>query len=111
KALNILDTLEKFYKSHAIMDEVYFKKAAIYVKKQDYQTALQLYQQIVKSYPSDILADDALYEMAEIYQFVLKDNAKAMEAYEKIMMEYKSSLYVAEARKRYRQLRGDKIVQ
>lgn len=111
KALNILDTLERFYKSHAIMDEVYFKKAAIYVKKQDYQTALQLYQQIVKSYPSDILADDALYEMAEIYQFVLKDIAKAMETYEKIMMDYKSSLYVAEARKRYRQLRGDKVVQ
>ncbi len=110
-ALTILDTLEQFYKSHSIMDEVYFKKAEIAMKKQDYPTALQLYQKIVKDYSTDILADDALYQVAEIYQFIMKDTAKAMEAYEKIMMDYKSSLYVAEARKRYRQLRGDKTVQ
>lgn len=111
KALSISDTLELFYKSHSIMDEVYFKKAEIYIKKQDYQKALQLYQQIVKSFPSDILADDALFQMGEIYQFILKDNAKAMETYEKILLEYKSSLFIPEARKRYRQLRGDKVVQ
>lgn len=111
KALTILDTLEMFYKSHSLMDEVYFKKAAIQIKKQDYNAALQLYQKIIKEHPTDILADDALYQTAEIYQFILKDNAKAMEAYEKIILEYKSSLFVPEARKRYRQLRGDKVVQ
>jgi hypothetical protein len=37
----------------------------------------------------------------------LLDKTTAVEAYKKLLIEYKSSLYGAEARKRIRLLRGD----
>jgi outer membrane protein assembly factor BamD (BamD/ComL family) len=37
------------------------------------------------------------------------DTAKAMELYEKLIIDYPGSLYVIEARKRFRALRGDTI--
>jgi outer membrane protein assembly factor BamD (BamD/ComL family) len=37
----------------------------------------------------------------------LKDNAKAQELYNQVLTKYPGSIYVAEARKRFRKLRGD----
>ena len=55
----------------------------------------------------DILADDALFHLAELYDIQLKDAATAQSLYERLLTEYPGSLYVVEARKRFRQLRGD----
>lgn len=62
-----------------------------------------------KSYATDILADDALFALAELNdsQFGKKD--KAMEHYQNLLIKYPGSLYVVEARKRYRKLRGDLV--
>jgi tetratricopeptide (TPR) repeat protein len=109
KADKTLDTLISMFTYHPILDEVYFKKAEIALKKADYTLALQHYETILKNYPTDILADDALFRMGDIYERKLDDIAKAMECYQRIMLEYSGSMYVIEARKRYRQLRGDKV--
>lgn len=109
RADKILDTLIAMFTYHPILDEVYFKKAEIALKKADYNLALQQYEKILKNYPTDILADDALFRMGDIYERKLDDTAKAMECYQRIMLEYPGSMYVIEARKRYRQLRGDKV--
>jgi translation initiation factor IF-1 len=55
------------------------------------------------------LADDALYLQAKMYDVILEDKEKAMELYEKILLEHNSSIFAAEARKRFRILRGDNI--
>ena len=60
-------------------------------------------------YPLDILADDALFMMANLYQDKLGNEEKAMELYERMLTEYQGSLYVVESRKRFRSLRGDKL--
>ncbi len=79
------------------------------MKKQHPDTAIKLYQDIVDKYPEDILADDALYRMATIYENILNDKEKAKAAYEKLIDKYPASLFVADARKHYRVLRGDFI--
>jgi len=58
-------------------------------------------------YSFDILADDATYKLALIYEEDKKDKVKAMELYQKLMTSYQGSTYVVEARKKYRLLRGD----
>ena len=55
------------------------------------------------------MADDALYKRAKIYDDILKDPNLAMQLYEQILLEHNSSIYVAEARRRYRDLRGDNL--
>ena len=64
---------------------------------------------IVEKYGEDILADDALFNEADIYDNNLNNKDKAKELYESLMTKYPGSLYVVEARKRFRSLRGDKV--
>jgi hypothetical protein len=42
-----------------------------------------------------------------LYENKLKDPAKAMELYQDLLTKYPGSLFVVEARKRFRALRGD----
>ena len=53
------------------------------------------------------LADDAYFLQGEIYERQLGDKDKAMEIYRNFLTKYPGSVYAAEARKRFRQLRGD----
>jgi hypothetical protein len=46
-------------------------------------------------------------QLGDIYEHRLRNPEKAMEYYRKIMFDYKGSLHVIEARKRYRILSGD----
>jgi len=57
----------------------------------------------------DILADNATFQLADLYENILGDTTKAQELYEKVLLEYPGSLFVVEARKRFRRLRGDDI--
>ena len=57
----------------------------------------------------DILADDAIFILADIYHKKLKNTEKAKVLYEKILTSYKGSIYTSEARKRFRKLRGDNL--
>ena len=62
---------------------------------------------VYKNHPQDITADDALMTLGEIYENRLRNPEKAMEYYRIIMFDYKGSLHVIEARKRFRILSGD----
>jgi TolA-binding protein len=62
-----------------------------------------------KNYNFDILADDAVFLEAKIYDEKLDQKDKAMELYREILQKFPGSIYGAEARKRFRNLRGDTI--
>lgn len=108
-ALKILDSLEKEFPFHSIIDEVLFKKAEIYEEQQNWVKAIELYDVVIDSYAHDILADDASYRVAKIYEYKLDQKEKAAEYYKKILFEFKGSLYDAEARKKYRQITAEAI--
>jgi tetratricopeptide (TPR) repeat protein len=78
----------------------------IYEKKGDFALALSQYQMIIDQHSDGIYIDEALYFSAEIYnkQF-LPEKAKPL--YEKILFNHQDSIYFVEARKKFRQLRGD----
>ena len=93
---------------HPLEDEIIYQRAEIAKKRGDFLVATELLERIVDLYFDDILADNALKDLAELQERVFKDEAKAMEYYQKLFMDYPGSLYSAEARKRFRFLRGDK---
>jgi len=109
KALVTLDSILTLFPKHSLTDEVWYKKAELFEKKEMYDTAAVYFNDIAEKYPDDILADDALFQLAKLYENQLNNKPKAMEYYEKILTKYSGSLFSAEARKKFRELRGDKI--
>lgn len=106
-----LDSISSQYPEHGLIDDIAYLKARIYVKKKDFAKAIEMYSFVVEKFPEDIRADNSLFEMADLYEYALNDKEKAKELYEKLFMNYSNSVLATDARKRFRQLRGDKIFQ
>jgi len=109
EALAMLDSISEKFPMHSIVDNVLFKKAEINTKNGNYQEAANYYTEIIEKYPFDLLADDATFYLAGIYENKLNDKSKAMKLYESILTQYPGSLYVVEARKQFRALRNDQV--
>lgn len=109
EAFEKLDSLLSQYPGHNLEDDVYYLKAEVYNKQREYEKAIEMYQRVVDEYRDEIRADNALFALAEIYEFQLKDIEKAKELYETIFIEFSGSTFAVEARKRFRQLRGDNL--
>jgi tetratricopeptide (TPR) repeat protein len=109
EALAVLDSISLLYPMHSIADNVLFKKAEIYSKNGKFDLAATNYSLIIEKYPYDLLADDAMFNLAGLYENQLNNKGKAMELYEKILTQYPGSLYVVDARKHFRALRNDAV--
>ena len=70
------------------------------MKQGRYNVADSLLQRIVDHYADDILADDALFMLAELNEQQLNNAERARECYEKLILDYPASLYVDRARKK-----------
>jgi len=106
-AYALLDSILLAYPGHNITDNVLMKQAEIKLKQGDFAVTEKLYLRILDEYSYDILADDAMYYLAYLYKDYLKDNKRAMETFQTILTEFPGSLYVVDARKQFRILRGD----
>ena len=104
-----LDTLKDDFPMHSLQDDVSFLKAVIYKKQRKYEEAARYFQLIVDNHQEEIRADNALYELAQLYENQLNNKDKAMELYERLFVEFNSSILAVDARKRFRELRGDNI--
>ncbi len=109
EALNELDSVNSIANAEKLNDDVLYKKAQIKIKQGKYAEADSLLTIIFTQYSYDLLADDALLLDAQLNEQQLKNNFRAMDLYEKIIVDYSSSLHVVEARKRFRELRGDLV--
>ncbi|MFM1874435.1 MAG: hypothetical protein RL266_172 [Bacteroidota bacterium] len=102
-----LDSIEEFHPGHSLMDDILYKRGQIAEREAKPENAVEYYARVWSEYPSDLLADDAVYRMAQLYEQKLNSASKAMEYYQELLLKYPGSLYTVEARKRYRALRGD----
>lgn len=93
--------------SQTILDDVYWLEANLRMKRGEFDLALVQLEKIVTEFGDDVLADDAAFTQGDIYENYLKNKDKAMEIYRAFLDKYPGSVYAAEARKRYRTLRGD----
>jgi tetratricopeptide (TPR) repeat protein len=109
KALNRLDSINSIFSEHTLGDDIYYKKAEIYRRTNRYAQAAKMYENILEFYPTDLYGDDALFKEAELYERYLNDKEKAKQLYQDVLTKYPGSIYVVDARKRYRDLRGDII--
>ncbi len=107
KAMELLNLFPYKFPKHELDDDILFAKARTMEKQKNLTLAIKFYETVVAQYGYDILADNALYHLARIYDFKLKDKQKAKETYEKLIFEYTSSLFSVEARKRQKILKDE----
>ncbi len=101
----ILDDL----KGSAVEDDALVFQAELYAGLRQFKKAEANYLTVMSNYDKSILIDKAVYRLAQLYQTELNRPDLAKEYYEKILFNYPSSIYLVDARKQYRSLRGDLI--
>lgn len=106
-AFVLFDSIQTTFPYHVLSDEILFRKGQVMEQQGSWQQAIEFYNKLLDFYPDDILADDALFRLADIYDNILSDKITAEALYKRILLDYKASLFGAEARKRIRLLRGD----
>ena len=107
KAIGILDSINVKYPNNQLSDDILMAKARIAIQQKNYNDAVADLKKIVAEHPNDLWADDAVFMLGDIYENQLNDKEQAKIYYQKIITDYSGSLYINDARKRFRILRGD----
>ncbi|CAM4059862.1 tetratricopeptide repeat protein [Flavobacterium weaverense] len=107
EAVTQFQSILKSFKGDEIEAVTLLRLGEIYEKLGDYNLALSQYQIIIDNYSDGIYSDEALFFLAEIYNKQLQQPEKAKPLYEKIIFNHQDSIHFVEARKKFRQLRGD----
>jgi len=107
QALAAMDSMLVKYNYHSIVDEVLYLQAQTELELGHIEKALLSLDKIKEAHYFEILGDDALFLMGTIYQDSLGDNETAMGLFNDLLTKFPGSIYVAEARTRFRELRGD----
>lgn len=106
EALAALDSITTLYANNSLTDDVDFRKSAIFQKQGKYEEAAVFLEAIVKDHSWEMLADDALFQLAGIYKNKLNRKEKAMELYKKMLTDFPGSVYVVDSRTEYRKMQG-----
>nr|WP_067060984.1 tetratricopeptide repeat protein [Mucilaginibacter sp. L294] len=108
KAMLTLDSIDKKYPGNALEADILMAKARIMLQQKDFTNAVAILKEIVEKHAFDLWADDAVFMLGDIYETKLNDANQAKTYYQKIITDYPGSLWINDARKRFRLLRGDK---
>lgn len=109
QSLTLLNLMPFQFPRHSLEDDIYLLKARIFVKKGNFEEAEKNYTVVFNKFGGDILADNAIMELARIYEYQTNQKVKAMTLYKKVVFNYTGSLYTVEARKRINALKDEGI--
>lgn len=109
EAEKVADLMLLNYKGHPLEDDILFMKHKLAMQRRDYQTSEKFLLKVIQDFPKSYMTDHAVYRLAELYEQQLNQKDLAMTYYEKILTDYPDSIFIIDARKRYRLLRGDQI--
>lgn len=108
-AIRSLDSLHILFPNNSLADDILMAKAKIFIKDNEIQKAVIELQEILNNYSTELWGDNAIFTLADLYETRLDQPEKARELFQKIISDFPGSIFVIEARKRFRQLRGDKL--
>ncbi len=110
ESFNILNMMPFRFPNHSLEDDIFLLKARSYVKMKNLAEAEKNYLIVINQFGGDILADNAIMELAVLYEHQLNEKAKALELYEKLIFEYTGSLFVVDARKNINRMKADGVI-
>tara|TARA_B100001287_G_scaffold111572_1_gene94064 strand:- start:24223 stop:26100 length:1878 start_codon:yes stop_codon:yes gene_type:complete len=107
EALELYDSIFNNFKNHSLNDEILLRKANIFINLHEYDSAIAHLKTIELDYSESILIDNVLFLVGKIYETKLNNTALAKNYYKKILFEYPGSIYLIDARNRFRKLSGN----
>jgi tetratricopeptide (TPR) repeat protein len=107
EAVASLDMLVSIYANHQIVDHALYLKGLSLISLRQYESAATVFEKLASDYAESVLADRALFEVAGLYERKLNDVERARNLYATLLEKHPDSILTAEARRRYRTLRGD----
>ena len=105
------DSIVTTWPGHALTDEILMERAAICIEQGELDSAKYWLQEVIDLHFDDILADDAIFQLALILDEAEGDSEGAAALYEQLLFDYPGSLHAVEARRRYRAIRGDELTE
>lgn len=110
EAIALLQDIVKRFPSSLLVDDALMRTAELQGEAGLAMEALATYEQLLTQFrETSIALDRAQFNVAETYQFSLRNKEKAIVGYEKLLADYPQSVFGALARKRIRLLRGDSL--
>lgn len=109
QAIKKLDSISIAFPGNGLTDAVMMSKARILIKSGEFQIAAGILKKITDDFKDGIWTDDALFTLGDLYEKNLNDIAQAKIYFQKLITDYPGSMFSAEARKRFRNLRGDGV--
>ena len=109
-ALLTYDSILVNFQGHDLSDEIYYRKANIYLLNNNFDLYIKMLEIIIDQFSYEILIDDALFDLATFYDEKLNNKEQAAKYYQELILNFKGSIFVAEARERFRILRGDNLI-
>lgn len=104
EAQTLLDSISQAYPKHPLNDDILMLRARMAVKHRDFTKALENLKEVYEKFGTDVLADDAIFKSAELYDRYLQQPTQAKLFYEKLIIEFPGSTYVQTARGRLTEL-------
>ncbi len=105
EALATLDSIAEIYPYHSLTDNILFRKAKIEIDQNNFETAASYLQEITDNFSYGLLADDALFMLADLYNYHLNEKEKAKELYRMMLTRHPGSVFTEESREKFRELR------
>jgi TolA-binding protein len=109
EAIARMDSINLLFSNNTLGDDINYAKAQIFHTQGKFTDTEIMLKNIVEYYPKELYGDDAQFKLAELYDKKINDKEKAKQAYQDLLTNYPGSIYTVEARKRFRELRGDKL--
>ena len=87
-----------------ILCNAYFLKHKLCIKTKDYTEAINCLKKIYENYPKNLLTDDSLFILANLYKTITFEMEKAKEIYKILIQNYSGSIFSTDAIILYRKL-------
>lgn len=99
----LLDSIAKAFPKNPLADDILLLHSKIALKQKDFLKSIDYLKQIVEQHGKDVLADDALFQIAEINRVYLNKMDVAQKYYEQLIVDYPGSSFIAQARAQLKQ--------
>lgn len=109
QALAKLDSIDIAYPKNSLEDDILMAKSKIYTKTNEVDKSVIVLKELIANHTESIWMDDALFILADTLEKKLNNPEEAKKLYQQLMNDFPGSMFNAEARKRFRNIRGDKI--
>jgi tetratricopeptide (TPR) repeat protein len=108
EAIALLQQVVRDHPGAALIDDAMLRIGMLLDETGQCDEAVATYREILTRFAeTSIVLDRAQFSLAEAYEFGLHRIPEAMAAYEKLLVDYPSSVFAGIARRRIRILRGD----